>query len=144
MARNNVVSAILSSTKGALFLCLLDVLFFFCVILFIEVAWLSKGVIVGAKFASIATLVRIAYFQVPVEFIAVLVCLYFTKRLSALFGVMAATFYFYFSLLRGEMIPVEILFSFGWFGETTPSFLAYTISSFLALMVFRKLNFGRK
>lgn len=143
MGRNSVTSTIVSTMKGALFLCFLDVLFFFYVVLFLEVAWLSKEVIVGAKFASIATLVRIAYCQVPVEFIVVSVYLYFANRLSVLFVVMAATFYFYYSLLRGEMIPVEMLFSLGWFGETTPSFLSYTISSFLALMVFRKLNFGR-
>ena len=136
-----MINTVLSSMKGSLFLCLIDLLLFFFVFLIIECFYLNKDFLIGVKFASVSTFVRVLYLQVLVEFVAIAVCFYFTKNIYVLFVVMIAVFFSYYSFLRGELVPWEQLFGFGSYGKTTPSFLVFLISSFFTVILFKQFKF---
>ena len=135
------MNTVLSSMKGSLFLCFIDLLLFFFVFLIVELFYLNKEFLIGAKAASVSTFIRIIYLQVLVQFVAVSVCFYFTKNIYVLFAVIVVVFFSYYSFLRGELVPLEQLFGFGSYGKTTPSFLVFLISSFFTVIVFKQLKF---
>lgn len=130
----------LTSMKRSLFIIFLDLLIFFFVFFIIEVFYLNKDFLIGAKVASVSTFIRIIYLQVLVQFVAVSVCFYFTKNVYVLFAVMVVMFFSYYSFLRGELIPFEQLLGFGSYGKTTPSFLVFLISSFFTVISFKQLK----
>lgn len=135
------MNALVTNMKDALLVCAVELAVFFLSFLLVEFLYLNKGVGGGVKAAMVSTFIRILYLQVFAQFIALSVLFYFTKNIYVLFFVMIVMFFSYYSFLRGEMVPLEKLFGFGLYGNTTPSFLVFCISSFITVFLFKQFRF---
>ncbi|MFK8016046.1 MAG: hypothetical protein AB8G17_11475 [Gammaproteobacteria bacterium] len=122
--------------KSALFLSIVDIGAFLLVFVCVEFLYLNKSLPISINHGLAATLFRFITLQIVVQTVVISVLFYFTRNVVIAALVMIALLFLYSSLLRGELIPLELLFGFGVFGKTTPGFFVYLISTPIAVAVF--------
>ncbi len=131
---------IATGAKTSLLLSIIDLFLFLLVFIIIECLYLNKDFMIGVRAAAGPTFVRVISLQVVVQFLILTVCLYFTKSTYVTYLSLIVTYFSYYSVLRGGLIPLDHLFSFGILGKTTPSFLVFSISSFFTVVLLKQFK----
>ena len=129
---------IFENIKFAVLVSILEIIIFFGLFYLIEYLYLGKEANIALRETVGNVVARIIFLQIVVQIVAVFIFSFLSKNIYITYLVMLVSLLLYSLLIKGESISFSDLFSFGAYGNTTPIFLVYMLSSAIALLIYKK------